>query len=265
MLCLHVSYSQEWDSMKLEWWVASPGCTGLVHPSGWMTSNNFLSILQHFVKNVRCSLDHKVLLILDTHESHLSINAITYAKENGIIILTLPPHTSSKLQPLDGTVYGPFKTFYHQGLNTLMLQHPGRPATIYDLAPIMSSAWDRAATPVNIKSGFHSTGICPYDTGVFTDADFAGAFVTDRPVPNPTAATTSQEVTCQQNTMTQPVSPTSLIYWWPHTPGQPQVLEPMQSYEPSFSLPTVELKEGKETLTVGLPLNEPGTSGYRPS
>ncbi|XP_037794938.1 uncharacterized protein LOC119590336 [Penaeus monodon] len=74
-----------------------PACTGLVHPSGWMTSKNFLNVLQHFVLNSRCSLDHKVLLIMDNHESHLSIEAIDYAREHGIILLTLPPHTSNKL------------------------------------------------------------------------------------------------------------------------------------------------------------------------
>jgi hypothetical protein len=30
-------------------------------------------------------------------------------KENGIVMLTLPPHTLHKLQPLDRTVFGPYK------------------------------------------------------------------------------------------------------------------------------------------------------------
>ena len=175
---------------------AASSCKGLVHPSGWMTSKNFLQVLQHFVLNSRCSPDHKVLLIMDNHESHLSLEAIDYAREHGIVILTLPPHTSNKLQPLDRAIFGPFKTYYNQGVNAWMLENPGRPITIYDLAPIMSTAWDRAATPVNIKSGFRSTGIHPFDTNVFQESDFAGAYVTDRPEPNPTPptnATTSQK------------------------------------------------------------------------
>ncbi|KAK4303085.1 hypothetical protein Pmani_024869 [Petrolisthes manimaculis] len=169
------------------------GCKGLVHPSGWMTSSNFLYVLQHFVSHTRCSQEHKVLLIMDNHESHLSIDAINYAKENGIVLLTLPPHTSNKLQPLDKSVYGPFKTFFNQGLNAWMLQHPGQCATIYDMAPLMSSAWDRAATPVNIKAGFRSTGIHPFDIGVFSKEDFGGAFVTDRPMANSSQQSTSHK------------------------------------------------------------------------
>lgn len=57
---------------------------------------------------------------MDNHEAHLSTDGITYAKENGIVILTLPPHTPSKFQPLDRCVYEPFKT-YNQGLNAWML------------------------------------------------------------------------------------------------------------------------------------------------
>ena len=157
-----------------------------------MTSKNFLQVLQHFALNSRCSSDHKVLLIMDNHESHLSLEAINYAREHGIVILTLPPHTSNKLQPLDRAIFGPFKTYYNQGVNAWMLENPGRPITTYDLAPIMSTSWDRGATPVNIKSGFRSTGIHPFDTNVFQESD--------RPEPNPTPptnATTLHKVTPQ--------------------------------------------------------------------
>ncbi|KAK4325726.1 hypothetical protein Pmani_003669 [Petrolisthes manimaculis] len=80
-----------------------------------------------------------------------------------------------------------------KGLNAWMLQHPGQCATIYDMAPLKSSAWDRAATPVNVKAGFRSTGIHPFDIGVFSEEDFGGAFVTDRPMANSSQQSTSHE------------------------------------------------------------------------
>ena len=135
---------------------------------------------------------------MDNHESHLSLEAIDYARNHGIVILILPLHTSNKLQALDTSIFGPFKTYYNEGINAWMRQNPGCPITISDLAPIMSTSWDRAATPVNIKSGFRSTGIHPFDTNVFQESDFAGAFVTDRNQPKPvtpTNASTSQEAT----------------------------------------------------------------------
>lgn len=67
---------------------------GLAYPSGWMTSQNFLKVLEYFVQNVHCSIENKVLLIMDNHDSHLSVDGLKFCKTNGIIILTLPPHTS---------------------------------------------------------------------------------------------------------------------------------------------------------------------------
>jgi hypothetical protein len=45
---------------------------------------------------------------------------------SGIKILTFPPHTSSNLQPLDLTVFGPFKTYYNQALDAWHINNPGK-------------------------------------------------------------------------------------------------------------------------------------------
>lgn len=149
-----------------------------------MTTDIFLRVLEHFVTHVRCSKERQVILIMDNHESHLSVAAIDFCKDNGIIILTLPPHTSNKLQPLDRTVFGPFKRFFNQGADDWMLSHPGQTLSIYDLAPICMKAWDRSATPSNIKSGFRCTGIWPFDKDIFSEEDFLCSFVTDRIAPS---------------------------------------------------------------------------------
>ena len=80
-----------------------------------MTDTSFMLLLNHFIMKTRCSVDNKVLLILDKNSSHLSVEIIDHAKQNGITMLSSPPHTSHKLQSLDRTVFGPLK-------NTLMLE-----------------------------------------------------------------------------------------------------------------------------------------------
>ena len=80
---------------------APPGTKGTAHISELSNAKNFLEFLKHFIYHIKCSVGQPVLLLLDNHESHASIEAITFAKENGIIMLTFPPHTSHKLQPLD--------------------------------------------------------------------------------------------------------------------------------------------------------------------
>lgn len=85
------------------------GCGGAGNPSGWMTTDLFPEYLKFFQSHVRAVIENPVLLILDNHVSHLSIKGLDYCKENGIVVLSLPPHCSHKLQPLDRTVFGPFK------------------------------------------------------------------------------------------------------------------------------------------------------------
>ncbi|XP_069675538.1 uncharacterized protein [Periplaneta americana] len=162
---------------------APTGALGLVHKSGWMTAENFLSVLIFFKENVRCSNGNPVLLIMDNHESHLSVEGPDYCKGNGITILTLPPHTSNKLQPLDHCVFGPFKKFFNEAVNAWHLSHPNESVTIFELPQMSATAWDKAAIPENIKSGFKSCGISPFDRNIFPNEHFLSSVVSDRPPP----------------------------------------------------------------------------------
>lgn len=159
------------------------GSKGVASASGWMVSEPFLPVLQHFTSHETPTKEHRKLIIMDNHESHLSICAIDYARDNGIIILTLPPHCSHKLQPLDVAVFGPFKKFYNQACETWMLNNPGRPITIYNIAKLIGQAYPLAFTPKNICSGFKKTGIEPFDPENFSEQDFLSSYVTDRPRP----------------------------------------------------------------------------------
>lgn len=54
-------------------------------------------------------VENKVLLVTDNQDSHITVASLNRARDNDIVLLTLPPHTSRKLQPLDWTLHGPFK------------------------------------------------------------------------------------------------------------------------------------------------------------
>ncbi|KAK9700877.1 DDE superfamily endonuclease [Popillia japonica] len=76
---------------------------GMVSDSGCITRDLFLTWLHHFTKHVM-PFQEKKKLLLDNHISHCSLVANDYCRESGIILLSLPPHASHKLQPLDVTV-----------------------------------------------------------------------------------------------------------------------------------------------------------------
>ena len=136
------------------------GSLGLVDLSGWMTAANFIKVMKHFITNVRPSKDHQVVLIMDNHQSHLSYEALSLAKENFIHTIILPPNTSNKTQPLDRTVFGPMKTHYNQLADSWMVRHVGKLITTYQIAELAGTALTKAATPDNVISGFRVSGVC---------------------------------------------------------------------------------------------------------
>lgn len=101
-------------------------------------------------------------------------------------MVTLPPHTSHKLQPLDRSVFGPFKHFYNAAADDHMVTHPAEPITIYDIPALAAQAYPRAFNPMNIQKGFACTGIYPFNSNMFGEEDFLSSYVTDRPDPKAT-------------------------------------------------------------------------------
>lgn len=148
------------------------GSIALNNKSGWMTSELFVQVLMHVKKHVLCSTEKPILLLLDNHVSHISLEAILYARENGIVMLSFPPHTSHKLQPLDVGVFGPFKRFCKVSFNDYLCNNPGKKIDIYDIAKLTQTPFLRAFTPENILKSFKSTGIVPFNSIIFDDADF---------------------------------------------------------------------------------------------
>ena len=176
---------------------APPGSVGHAHPSGWMTAENFVEYLKHFTKHVKCSKEEPVLLVLDNHDSHISIASLNLAKDSGIVLLTFPPHCSHKLQPLDRSVYGPFKKYYNNACASYMASHPGKPVTIYEVAALVGQAFPLAFTAENISSGFRVSGIYPFNRDVFGSHEFLSSYVTDR--ENPTIQSTVQSASTDES------------------------------------------------------------------
>lgn len=79
---------------------------------GWINEELFIVWLKHFVKITCATPDNPILLLLDNHSSHCTLASFEYCRVNGIVMLSFPPHTSHKLQPLDLTVFGSLKKSY---------------------------------------------------------------------------------------------------------------------------------------------------------
>jgi len=163
------------------------GSLGLVNSptSAWIHSMLFVKILEYIKKYSRCSNEEKIILLMDNHESHCSFEAVKYAKENKInkriILVTFPPHSTHRLQPLDVGIFGPFKSKIKTSMNDWMAMNPGKTLKIYDLSHLTKEPFIQSFNQHKATKTFKKSGLWPFSRLVFTDEDFAAPYVTDRP------------------------------------------------------------------------------------
>jgi hypothetical protein len=131
--------------------------------NAWMTGHLFEKWLNHFVdyleKRGGISPSNRHLLILDGHNSHITIEVIERAWSLSIDMITLPSHTSHALQPLDVGCFRSFKQVFRIYRDMWTMNNRGQGAMKSTLAKWMSLGLKKALTSSNIKSGFKVIGI----------------------------------------------------------------------------------------------------------
>ena len=120
------------------------GSVGRANGSGWMQEDDFYFCLEYFKNHVRPSKEKKTLLLLDNHASHTALKNIEFCRDNGITLLTFPPHCTHKLQPLDRTLFGPLKKAMNTASDNWMRTNVAKVMAIYDIPSITKTAFDVA-------------------------------------------------------------------------------------------------------------------------
>ena len=149
---------QHWipEDIYLDWKFAcnSKGWTSNLHGLEWL--------IKCFDESTKEKAGGKTcLLICDGHESHVTSDLLQHCRENNIVLLLLPPHTSHMTQPLDVAVFGLLKKAMVTELAPLISTEIARVQKVEWLeAYVKARAW--VFTRKNILSGFRGAGLHPF-------------------------------------------------------------------------------------------------------
>lgn len=144
---------------------ASPESDAVVQPKGWMNNEIFLKWLSHFVKFTRTTKESPILMVLDGHSSHKTLDVINFCRDNHIYF-----YYRSFMKP--------FKNAYNERCGLWMRANAGARNTEYDIAGLVAEAFKKVAR-YEIEAGFRCAGIHPFDKNVFTDLDYLPSDITN--------------------------------------------------------------------------------------
>ena len=147
---------------------------------GWINKDLFLEWFRFCIgDNTR-----PILLLMDSHGSHITPEIIDLAHENGMYILTFPAHTTHILQPLDVGVYKALKSGWQQELSQYMQDYPTEKPTKQNFHSIFNVPFIRAMSSKNIKNSFWACGIAPLNREAVPKEKLAPSLLTERPLSN---------------------------------------------------------------------------------
>lgn len=147
------------------WTLGGPAGTRYsVSKSGWFDMEIFEKWFRDIFLEAVSSTPGRKILIGDNLASHFSVNVIQLAKENDILFVALPPNTTHLMQPLDVSVFRPFKRIWARILDNFRKESRAKGALPKVSFPVLLHQLYqevKKSIAVNLQSGFKATGLYP--------------------------------------------------------------------------------------------------------
>ena len=119
---------------------------------------------------------HYRLLIVDGHSSHYTMSFLEYARNNKIIVVCYPSHSTHVYQGLDVVIFSALKWAWSDERDRF--ERSGPVVSKTNFLAVYARAHVRAFTQANILAAFTKTGIVPFNPGVVTEAMMAPSLET---------------------------------------------------------------------------------------
>ena len=114
--------------------------------SGYMDGELYLKWFQKIFL-CHCSPVRPVLLVQDGHKSHITTELIDVARQGGVILFNLPPHTTHVTQPLDKNIFKPLKATFGTALKSLTFARQDFVVAKCDFPRLFRDPFDQVCSP----------------------------------------------------------------------------------------------------------------------
>jgi hypothetical protein len=133
--------------------------------NGWMDSEVFISWLRNvFIPSIESRNVRKpVLLLIDGHKTHVSMEASDTCLANGVELYCLLEHSSHIMQPLDLRFFATLKFSWRLSVRDWQTENVGESVTKQTFAKVFKQAWVSSATVDAAVKGFLESGLFPLD------------------------------------------------------------------------------------------------------
>lgn len=130
--------------------------------SGWMVSSTFFKFISNgfFPWLVKNKVKFPVVLFVDGHKSHLSLELAVFCAQNQIIIYCLPPNSTHIIQPCDVAIFKPLKASWKNVV--AKNKSSGNSITKNNFANHFQESFD-SVQKSSIVNGFRKCGLYPFN------------------------------------------------------------------------------------------------------
>lgn len=186
--------------------------------SGYIDKTIFLKFLKFFQAN-RPNPYERCCLILDGHASHTGIDVLSYAAENKIELLCIPPHSSHRLQPLDTSWNGPLKKLWEQLVREHLHENSVVRINRFEFLKLLRVVWSRMSEKRHlIVKGFQHCGIYPVKNVVHpSEYEMSKSFETAEPESTNKVELRSSQTATEKVIFRSPLKTASSAHKRPHT------------------------------------------------
>lgn len=137
-----------------------------VSDEGWQTSKTFY---EYIVNDLYAWLKDKgtefpVLIFVDGHKSHVSVELVEFCAQQGLILISLYPNATRILQPLDRNFFGPFKQIWSKVLRQRLLGNSSARVNKANFGSLLHTALQNFTNSKEcLKKAFQLCGLFPWN------------------------------------------------------------------------------------------------------